>query len=109
VEPAARTPQLEFAQLCQLEDRAWGKILRAADSQVGLLALAGAPTELVERLLRQLPPRDAAALQRKMESLGPVRLREIEYAQQLLARIAAQLAEQGEIRLPRQRSFATAA
>lgn len=103
-----RAPQLEFAQLCQLEDRAWAKILRAADSQVGLLALAGAPTELVDRLLRQLPPRDAAALQRKIEALGPVRLREIEYAQQMLARIAAQLADQGEIRLPQPRSFATA-
>ena len=93
----------------QLDDRAWAKVLHAADAQLSLLALAGATPELVQRLLKQLPPRDARILERKMETLGPVRLRDIEHAQQQLARIAGQLAAQGEIRLPRQRPFATAA
>lgn len=103
------TPAIEFAQLAQLDDRAWARLLRAADVQVSLLALAGATPELVDRLLSQLPPGDARALQRKMEQLGAVRLRDIERAQEHLARIATQLAARGEIRLPRLRPFATAA
>ena len=102
-------PAIEFAQLAQLDDRAWARLLRAADVQVSLLALAGATPELVDRLLSQLPPGDARALQRKMEQLGAVRLRDIERAQEHLARIATQLAARGEIRLPRLRPFATAA
>lgn len=102
-------PALEFAQLTQLDDRAWAKVLRAVDSQVALLALAGASPELVTRLLRQLAPRDAKLFQRRMEQIGPVRLREIEQAQQQVARAASQLAARGEIRIPRQRPFATAA
>lgn len=104
-----RAPVIEFAQLSRLDDNAWAKILRVADAQVSLLALAGASADLVERLLRQLAPRDAHILQRKMETLGPVRLRDIEHAQQQLARIAVQLAAQGELHLPQPRRFATAA
>ncbi len=104
-----RTPELEFAQLSQLDDQAWAKVLRAVDSQVALLALAGASPELVARLMRQLAPRDAKLFQRRIEQIGPVRLREIEQAQQQVARIAAQLATRGEIRVPRVKPFATAA
>lgn len=102
-------PELEFQQLSALDDRAWAKLLRATDSRVALLALAGASPELVERLLAQMQPRDARLLERKMEQLGAVRLREIELAQQQMARIAGQLVSQGEIRLPRSRAFAAAA
>lgn len=107
--PTATVATVEFGQLQMLDDLAWARVLRAADSQVALLALAGAPASLVQRLLRQLPPREARTLERKMEQLGPVRLRDIERAQQQLARIAAELAALGEIRLPRPRAFATAA
>lgn len=103
------SPAIEFVLLGKVDDHGWARILRAADPQTSLLALAGATPELVARLLKQLPPRDARALQRKMEQLGPVRLRDIEHAQQQLARIAALLAARGEIRLPQQRPFATAA
>ena len=107
--PPTRGPALEFAQLSQLDDLAWAKVLRAVDSQVALLALAGASPDLVNRLLRQLDPRDAKLFQRRMEQIGPVRLREIEQAQQQVARIASQLAARGEIRVPRPKPFATAA
>ncbi|HTN74860.1 MAG TPA: FliG C-terminal domain-containing protein, partial [Pirellulaceae bacterium] len=109
VEALPNKPSLEFSELAQLDDRAWASLLRAIEPQLALLALAGATPELVARLLRQLPPRDARALERRMEQLGPLRLRDIEQAQQQVARIAAQLAAKGEIRLPRQRPFATAA
>jgi flagellar motor switch protein FliG len=105
----ATEPAVEFAQLSQLDDRGWAKVLKAADMRIALLALAGATPELVNRLLSQLPPPEARALERRIEAIGPVRLREIEQAQEQLARIAAQLAARGEIRLPRQRPFATAA
>lgn len=105
----SRSVELEFAQLYGLDDRSWARILATADPQVALLALAGATTELVDRLMRQLSPQEAKVIRRKMEQLGAVRLRDIERAQQQLARIAARLAAQGEIKLPAQRPFATAA
>jgi flagellar motor switch protein FliG len=105
----ALPPGIDFQQLTALDDRAWAKVLRAADPELALLALSGGPPDLVRRLLGQLPPRDARLLERKMEQLGPVKLRDIDLAQQQLARIAARLAERGEIRLPRPKRFATAA
>jgi flagellar motor switch protein FliG len=107
--PNELPPAVEFAQLNQLDDYGWAKVLKASDMRIALLALAGATPDLVSRLLSQLPPQEARALERRIEAIGPVRLREIEQAQEQLARIAAQLAARGEIRLPRQRPFATAA
>jgi flagellar motor switch protein FliG len=105
----AAAHMVEFSQLGQLDDLGWARLLQAADTQLALLALAGATPELVERLLAQLPAPEARALERRIEAVGPVRLRDIEHAQQYLARIASQLAARNEIRLPRQRPFATAA
>jgi flagellar motor switch protein FliG len=101
--------KVEFHELALLDNRAWARVLSAADTQVALLALAGAPPEFVNRLLAQLPPRDAKLLAQRMEQVGPVRLRDIEHAQARLARIAGQLAARGEINLPKPKEFATPA
>ena len=85
------------------------KILANSDPQLTLLALTGAPIDLVERLFSQLPARDAQTLRRKMEKIGPIRLRDIENAQHELAVLASRLVHDGEIDLPPQRRFAAAA
>ena len=61
-----------------------------ASNDVAALALTGADDALTERILDQLPPRTAQALEHAMNSLGPLRLRDIEHAQAQLASLARQ-------------------
>jgi flagellar motor switch protein FliG len=101
-------PWLAFDDLIQLGDAALAAIVAAADSEIALLALTGAEPRLVARILRKLPWRDAAAVRRKLEHPGPVRLREIEQARVALAAVASRLAHEGTIGLPAKLRFAAA-
>ena len=106
--PAPDTMLLDFEDLVLVNDAALRTLLAAADPQTALLALTGADQRLVSRVLRQLPPRDAAVIRQRLEHPGPVRLREIEQAQHELAALASRLAREGTIALPRSVRFAAA-
>ena len=67
------------------------------------LALAGASQNLMDRLLSQLSPAETRQFNRAIESLGPMRLSDVEEAQQRIAELARQLALEGEIELARPR------
>lgn len=109
--PAAGSQReaLDFDDLIALDDRALAQIFRAADPRVALLALTGASPQMAERMLGQLPPREAQGLARQMEALGPIRLQDVACAQQQLADLARQLARQGSLCLPQARYFTEAA
>jgi flagellar motor switch protein FliG len=64
---------------------------------------------LLQRVLRQLPGKDAAELRQRLDHPGPVRLREIEQAQQQLASVASRLIQRGELQLPKSARFAATA
>lgn len=96
----ARRPLCLFTELSGLNDESLGTVLEAADPQVVLLALAGASLELVGRVLRPLPPREARALQQRMEQIGPLRLADVEGAQQRLVHVARRLLAAGQIAPP---------
>ena len=106
--PGAQTPVLKFADLTQLDDASLRSVFAAAEPAVVLLALAGAEEHLLNRVLRQLPARDAAILRERIEHPGPVRLCEIDQAQAQLARVASQLARDEAIRLPPSTQFSSA-
>ncbi len=112
LEPAATTVQPPalpaFSDLAQLADGALRQVFAEADPQLALLALTGAEERLVGRILRQLPPREAALLRQRLEHPGPIRLREIEQARQALAALAGRLAAAGEIAWPPRAGFAAA-
>jgi len=93
-------PPLEFRELEQLDNRSLAVLLRAADPQIALLALTGASRSLVLRILRELSTSDADLLEQRMQRIGPVRLRDVETAQEMLARLAGQLAAKRQIQLP---------
>ncbi|MDP7016078.1 MAG: FliG C-terminal domain-containing protein [Pirellulaceae bacterium] len=108
--PTDRQPPLiDFGQLHLLEDQALARVLREADAQIRLVALAGAKRDLVDRLLKPLRPKDRRAFEKKLQSLGPIRLQDIAYAQQRLADVANQLAQRGVISLPQFDRFNAAA
>lgn len=103
------SPKLAFADLASFDDRSLRSVFAAAEPAAALLALTGADDRLLQRVLRQLPGKDAAVLRQRLEHPGPVRLREIEQAQQQLAAVASQLVQRGEIQLPKAARFAATA
>lgn len=104
--PAVPAPA--FEDLEQLDDRGLALLFAAADAEVTLIALSGAGEGLVTRIMQQLPARQARLLRRQMEQLGPLRLSDIEHAQQRLAQLAVQLIGRGEIHMPAPRRRAAA-
>lgn len=92
---------LEFADFERLSHAALAVILEAADPEIAMLALAGAPPALVTRILTQLPPKAAKQLRRSLDHLGPTRLSDVEEAQQHLAQLALKLEAEGRLELPR--------
>ena len=100
---------LTFADLEKLEDAALAHVLHVSSPHTALLALAGASHDFVQRILQQLPVREAGVLRRKMQQLGPIRLDDVEFAQLRLADVAQRLIENGEITMPSIERFAVAA
>ncbi|MGH7194128.1 MAG: FliG C-terminal domain-containing protein, partial [Candidatus Saccharimonadales bacterium] len=80
-----RSPSFQFDDLKRLDDEALAAVLAAAEPEVTRLALAGADTALVDRVLSQLQPADARKVRRMIERLGPTRLSDVEEAQAELA------------------------
>jgi flagellar motor switch protein FliG len=105
--PRARL--LHFSDLEKLEDAALAQVLHESSPHTALLALAGASHDFVQRILQQLPAREAGLLQHKMQQLGPIRLDDIERAQLRLADVAQRLIEEGDIVMPPLERFAVAA
>ena len=107
--PTHEPPAIAFEALLRLDDQSLANLIREADPQVILLALVGADPRLLDRIRRQLAPREARLLRRKLEETGPLRLADIERAQQQVAHTAAELAATGQLRLPQPKRFAVAA
>jgi flagellar motor switch protein FliG len=99
---------LTFEDLMHLDDRALRTVFASADTDMALLALTGAESRLIARILSKLPPRDAAMLRHRLEHPGPLRLRDVEQARAAVAAVASRLAHEGTIDLPSSVRFAAA-
>jgi len=89
--------RLEFDELEQFDDASLATLLKSADPQVAILALAGARGSLVDRVVRNLPPREAKLLRRSLDHLGPTRISDVEQAQEDLVRLAEKLEAEGRV------------
>lgn len=89
--------RLDFEDLEQFDDASLATLLKASDPQVAILALAGARGSLVERVVRNLPPREAKILRRSLDHLGPTRISDVEQAQETMARLAEKLEAEGRV------------
>jgi flagellar motor switch protein FliG len=86
-----------FEDLTKLDDRGLREILKQIEtSQLGL-ALKTASEEMKERIFKNLSERAGDMLREDMEIMGPVRLVEVEKAQQNMTRIARDLEAAGRI------------
>jgi len=86
-----------FEDITLLSDRDIQLIVREVSSDEWALALKTASDEVSERVFRNMSKRAAEMLKEEMDYLGPVRLRDVEDAQQKIVSIIRHLEESGDI------------
>lgn len=86
-----------FDNLLELDDRGMQSILREVQSEMLVIAIKGASTELREKVFRNMSQRAAETLREDLESKGPVKLSDVEAQQKEILKIARRLAEEGQI------------
>lgn len=86
-----------FEDIVQLDDRAIQQVLREVETKDLALALKGASEEVSIKIKRNMSKRAAEMLKEDIEFMGPVRLRDVEEAQQRIVNIIRKLEEAGEI------------
>lgn len=86
-----------FENLLGLEDRSVQLLLKEIESESLIIALKGAPKELLEKFLKNMSQRAAETLREDIEARGPVRVSQVEAEQKAILLIVRRLAEAGEI------------
>jgi flagellar motor switch protein FliG len=86
-----------FEDLMQLDDRSIRALLKEIGNDELLLALKTASDPLKDKIFGNLSQRAAEMLKEDMEVMGPVKLVEVERAQQSVINAARRLEEEGKI------------
>lgn len=92
-----RQKMFVFENIITLDDRAIQRILRDVDNKDLLLALKGASDEVRNLIFRNLSKRAVELLKEDLAIMGPVRLRNVEEAQQRIVNVIRQLEAAEEI------------
>ncbi|HTQ40943.1 MAG TPA: FliG C-terminal domain-containing protein [Pirellulales bacterium] len=95
--PPSPPRDFTFEQVCDFPMEAFVRVVRAADRRCAVLALAGAPAEIVEPLLQELRPEEADSISHGLEQLGPLRIIDFDRAQAAIAELAGHLYAQGHL------------
>ncbi|MFU0823734.1 MAG: flagellar motor switch protein FliG [Clostridium sp.] len=90
-----------FDDIITLDDVSIQRVLREVESKDLALALKGCSEEVANCIFRNQSKRAAASLKEDIEFLGPVRLMDVEKAQQKIVSIIRRLEDAGEIILSR--------
>jgi len=94
-----RKQMFTFDDLLNVDPRGMQRLGREVDNANLMLALKTAPENIRAHWYNSMSQRAAQMLQEDLEAMGPVRLREVEEAQQKIVQVAMNLAEAGEIDL----------
>ena len=90
-----------FEDIVMLDDRAIQKVMREVDTQELAKALKSVDTEVQDKIFRNMSKRAANMLKEDMEFMGPVRLKDVEEAQQKIVSTIRRLEDSGEIVIAR--------
>ncbi len=90
-----------FEDIITLDDTSIQRILRDLDSNDIALSLKGASEDVKSRIFKNVSKRAGEILRENMEYMGPVRLREVEEAQQRVVEVIRRLDESSEIIISR--------
>ncbi len=99
--PKAAAAAVTFNDLLKLDDPSVRTLIGAVDRAMLALALKGASDGLRDRLASGMTPRAAPVLRGAIDSLGPVRLRDVDVAQAAIVATASRLAASGAIAFAR--------
>ena len=88
-----------FEDLLQVDDRGMQTILREVANDDLKMALKTASDELTQKILRNLSQRAAEMLREELELMGPVRVSDVEKAQQKITQVAKRLENEGKLML----------
>jgi flagellar motor switch protein FliG len=92
-----RMKMFVFDDLMSIDAAGVTELLSRADRRQLTVALKGATEDLRAHLLKGLSQRGAAMLLEDMEALGPVKIRDVEAAQQTIIAVVRQLESEGVI------------
>jgi flagellar motor switch protein FliG len=86
-----------FEDIVQIDDRGFQKLLRRVESKELAIALKAASEEVKNKVFKNMSERAADMLREEMETLGPVRMKEVSDAQQAINGIVQELEAKGEL------------
>ena len=90
-----------FEDMVEIDNRGMQKILREVKNETLTLALKTAPETIREKIFQNISERAADMIMEDLEALGPVRLSDVEKAQQSIVKIALRLEEEGQVVMPK--------
>ena len=90
-----------FEDIKGLDDRAIRELLKEVSNEELTQALKGASEELREKFFKNLSERAATMIQEDLEIMGPIRLAEVEGAQQNVVKTVRRLEAEGKIAIGR--------
>jgi flagellar motor switch protein FliG len=90
-----------FEDIIQLDDRAIQQILKEVDVKELALALKGVNDDVRGKVYRNMSERAVNMLKEDMDFMGPVKVRQVEEAQQKVVAVIRRLEEAGEIQVGR--------
>jgi flagellar motor switch protein FliG len=96
-----RKKMFVFEDILLLDDRAIQRVLRDVDNNDLGIALKGANEEVQNVIFKNLSKRLAAMIREDMEFMGPVRMKDVEEAQQKIVGIIRKLEDSAEIVISR--------
>jgi len=96
---AIRKKLFSFEDLLRLQPADLQRILREVDSSNLAIAMKSASEKLREQIYASISKRAAESLKDELEMLGPVRLKDVETAQDAIIQVVRRLEEEGQITL----------
>jgi len=90
-----------FEDIVTLDNRSIQRVLREVDNHDLALALKGSSEEVAKVIFNNMSKRMAEMIKEDIEFMGPVRLRDVEEAQQKIVNVIRKLEEMGEIIISR--------
>lgn len=90
-----------FEDIVTLDDRSIQQVLREVETNDLAIALKGTSQEVQDRIFGNMSERAAGMLKEDLEFMGPVRMKQVEEAQQLVVAVIRRLEEAGRIVIER--------
>lgn len=94
---AVKQKMFVFEDLVKVDDRGFQKLLRRVETKELAVALKAASEEVKQKVFRNMSERAADMLREEMDTLGPVRMKEVSDAQQTITAIIQEMEAKGDL------------